>query len=230
MSSQNLVDLAIQFNDGGVQLMNQGRFINAIPYFHKALNHLKQVLGAQDGSKTSTDDLLTFQMAGAESASSKEQESFIFTTPITASRADQRTTMLMEEDTDTCLDSLVRFSFSLLFNLAVAMHIGGLDTPNMEVAERRVKKSLVFYELAYNMMQDERIHGLTETMAIINNIAQVHRVLGNPPKAHQCYEKLLSIMVYVTDCGGQLSVHQFDRFYENVLPALLPRAPVAQAA
>ena len=224
MAAPNTVDLAIHFNNVGAQLMQQGQFINAIPYFQKALNKVKEEMDVLEGTKQIWDgpETLSFHMADMD-AMNLEQDEFIFKSPIFVAA--------VEDGIDRFpFESLARFSFSLLYNLAVAMHVGGLGSQEKHVIERRIKKSLVFYELAYNMMQDEQIHGLTETMAIINNIAHVQTAVGNIGKSNQCYKSLLSIMVCVTDCGQQKSVLQFDRFYENALTALMPQAPVAEAA
>ena len=219
------IDHAIHFNNEGARMMSEHCFTKAIPHLQQALNHIKLQLAVTEAS-----DLLSGQIqfrvaSEAQTASAHEKEPFIFTCPIVVSRQMDWAGELTES-----YGSLVMFSFVVLYNLAVAMHMSALATKKVEVARRRLSKSLVFYELAYTMMQDEQIHGITETMAIINNIAQVQLALGDTNKAHGCYEKLLSILIYVTDCRDQHSVHHFESFFHNVLPAVLPAAPVAEAA
>ena len=230
MQSATSVDLAISFNDQGARFLAQARYSDAISHFQQALNHIKEELSAtQDAHPTSRSVcslLFFFGYVAQEKVTPPEHTEnsfFVFQRPMMVTRGASANSI-------DAFAPLVKFSFGLLYNLAVAMHLSALATTKAETKERRLKKSLLFYELAYSMMQDESIRGVTETVAILNNIGQIHGVMGNKDKAHQCSEKLFSILVFVTDCEEKHTVQDFDVFFQSVLPALLPHAPVAEAA
>ena len=230
MRSTTNVDLAINFNDQGAHYLAQASYSDAISHFQQALNHIKCELSATKDShpaSRSVCSLLFFfgyaaqgNVAPSENA---DNSFFVFQRPMMVTRGASPNSM-------DSFAPLVKFSFGLLYNLAVAMHLSALATTKAETKERRLKKSLIFYELAYSMMQDESIRGVTETVAILNNIGQIHSVMGNEDKARQCSEQLFSILVYVTDCEGKHTVQDFDVFFQSALPILLPHAPVAEAA
>ena len=72
------------------------------------------------------------------------------------------------------------------------------------------------------MLQDTGHDGATETMAIANNLGHVHLSVGDAIKARQCYEHLLSTIMFVTQAGeDRNSIQHFDGFFWSVQAMVL---------
>jgi hypothetical protein len=120
---------------------------------------------------------------------------------------------------------MMRVSFAILFNLAVAFHMNACQDFGKESSLRRLKKSIMLYEKAYNMMNNRRdvSRGCTlETMAILNNIAHAHEALGNTQQARRCYEIVLSSVFAIAYRGERSSVRRFELFLNNALGYIAP--------
>jgi len=223
--------MAIQLNKEGAQFLEAYTYDNAISSFQEALRLVKQELShAQEGVLADVaDDDVRFYFGLA--SSKPTDHGFVFQRPLLVDIHDtaQRATAIATINY-LSFASLVSFSFALLFNLAVAMHLSALLASPKASMHRRFKKSLIFYELAYSMMQDESIQKVTEITAILNNIGQIHCVLGNSLKAKECSQRLFGILVYIAHCQEKDTIQDFDSFFQSTLPIIMPHAPVAQAA
>ena len=98
--------------------------------------------------------------------------------------------------------------------------------------EARLKRALRLYEFAYHVQTKEQISlNNMQTMALVNNIGHIHRVLKNEEEASQCFQHLLSVIMYVVgDCGERESNDHLDGFLANVMPLILQQSPSASAA
>ena len=149
---------------------------------------------------------------------------FVFQSPILVGYA---ATACLDGPDD--FNSLVKFSAAILFNLALSYHLAAMvmprdTTPTKDRQARLLRKALTFYKLAYTMMQDTCNDGVTETMAISNNLGHVQLTVGDETKAQQCYEHLLSTIMFVSDAGGRNSVPHFDGFFQSVQTMVLGRS------
>ena len=71
---------------------------------------------------------------------------------------------------------------------------------------------------------------LMQTMAIINNIGQLHIALNNNEKAQQCFHNLLHTIVIIK-YGGEYEIsEEIDLFMVNALPHVLKNPAPACAA
>jgi hypothetical protein len=68
-------------------------------------------------------------------------------------------------------------------------------------------------------------------MAIANNLGQIHTALGDEEKSRQCFQHLLSSIMFLNQSGDRDSVEQMDGFIANIMPLILmgSSAPAAAA-
>jgi tetratricopeptide (TPR) repeat protein len=120
-------------------------------------------------------------------------------------------------------------SFMLLYNLALTHHLSALSGNN---SQKRLRKALSLYELAYTIQMTEDIQlTFLQSMAIANNLGQIHTALGDEEKSRQCFQHLLSSIMFLNESGDRDSVEQMDGFIANIMPLILmgSSAPAAAA-
>ena len=122
----------------------------------------------------------------------------------------------------------VKLSFIQLYNLALTHHLCALSRPNPEPF---LRKALSLYELAYTIHVSEDVElTILQSMAIVNNLGQLHSKLNDFEKSQQCFENLLTTLMFVKDCGEQDSQHMLDGFLSNVMSLILCSPKPAPAA
>lgn len=122
----------------------------------------------------------------------------------------------------------VKLSFIQLYNLALSHHLCALSKTNPEPF---LRKALALYELAYTIHVSEDIElTILQSMAIVNNLGHLHKELDDLDKSRQCFENLLTTLMFVKDCGEQDSNHMLDGFLSNVMPLILVGSKPAAAA
>jgi tetratricopeptide (TPR) repeat protein len=127
----------------------------------------------------------------------------------------------------SCYKHCVKLSFIQLYNLALANHLLALDGKQVP-DKKRLQTARGLYELAYTLQLTEMDiqPTLLQVMVIVNNLGQVHTALDNHDKARECFENLLSTLLFYVDCGGnndenhQDHREQLDGFLSNVLPLI----------
>ena len=93
-----------------------------------------------------------------------------------------------------------------------------------------LRKALQLYELAYAIQMQEGIDmTLTPTMIIMSNVGHIHKILGNNDNAMQCFQHLLSTLMFLVEAGERDMVWEFDGFFENILKTVYANAPAAAA-
>jgi tetratricopeptide (TPR) repeat protein len=141
-----------------------------------------------------------------------DNKPFVFQYPISI------TDNAIEEDVS--YGDLIELSFIQLYNLALCHHSSAFSSSHSVSAfQNRLQKALSLYELAYAITINEDFQPTAlQTMAIVNNIGHIHSALGHTDCASQCFENLLSTIMFVKDCGEQDSIEQgLDGFLSNAL-------------
>lgn len=94
---------------------------------------------------------------------------------------------------------LSELSVALMFNLALCHHLRALRTFSKPSDGANILGQAVsLYELAYEVQMQEDVELSIEcTMAIINNLGQLHQRLGDEGKASKCFSHLLSTLLFV---------------------------------
>lgn len=140
----------------------------------------------------------------------------------------------------------VMLSYVLLYNLALTHHLSAINakkSSNSKSVQKKLKKAVALYELAYQIQSNEGIQlSVLQTMAVVNNLGQIHALLGSMHKSQQCFESLLSAVMIVKDCGqhheqldeldASMAVlsNSMDGFLSNCLALMLPNNPVNSIA
>lgn len=219
----------VALNSQGIKSLRAKDFAGAIKTFSKAISDLKHFLADEHHGHSCHDFVFGFQMSQTEECESMEATDipFVFETPIKVSR--RRTRQAQEANLS---DMLKMLSFALVFNLAIAFHLGAIhhrsgNNANSSTTKKRLMKALAFYKLGLSMIQNEQLSlGIMESIAVANNQAHVYSLLGQAKKADECYQQVLSDIMYVADCGQQGEIPLFERFFAN---ATKP-SPTARAA
>mmetsp|Transcript_49998 Transcript_49998/g.121150 ORF Transcript_49998/g.121150 Transcript_49998/m.121150 type:complete len:476 (-) Transcript_49998:190-1617(-) len=147
------------------------------------------------------------------------------------------------------------FSLIALFNLAIGYHQRAIQAeaelanqshlPNnflhpveqKKADEERLfhlRKALSFYEMAYSVQMQEGIDmTLTPTMVIMSNVGQIHQTLGNTDHSVQCFQHLLSTLMFLVEAGEAQDLDdglfEFDSFFENILKTIYSHSPAPAA-
>jgi tetratricopeptide (TPR) repeat protein len=227
-----------RFNNEGVTLIESGLYDEAISEFSKGLTLVKKILALQ-GDDDEADEAETSAEPESQSPSyhfhkmqepkatnecgDQEEflsdETFIFRAPL----------YIQSRVTDhTSFTYYLESSFMLLYNLALTHHLSALSGKD---TQKRLQKALGLYEFAYTIQTTEDIQlTVLQTMAIANNMGQIHAALDDEVKSRQCFQHLLSSIMFVNDCGERDSVEQMDGFIANVMPLILMGASAPAAA
>eukprot|EP00934_Nitzschia_sp_Nitz4_P006010 Nitzschia sp. Nitz4//scaffold114_size70088//49341//49994//NITZ4_005983-RA/size70088-processed-gene-0.24-mRNA-1//1//CDS//3329533441//6000//frame0 len=123
----------------------------------------------------------------------------------------------------------LRTTLSLIatFNLAICHHRMAADS---QLNEGTLRKALRLYELAYAIQMHEGIDmSLSPTMIIMSNVGHIHKLLGNEENATECFQQLLSTLMFLVEAGERDVVSDFDGFFDNVMKTLYANAPAAAA-
>ena len=95
----------------------------------------------------------------------------------------------------------------LTFNMALAHHLHALQCRSSGVLERsKLQRVLRLYELAYRWQieeEDSQVESLLFTMAIANNLAEIHRTVSDREKHQKCLQHLLSTLMFIVDCNQE---------------------------
>ena len=128
--------------------------------------------------------------------------------------------------------SAVNTSAVVLFNLSIAHHLGGIQDGRL-FSVKKLQKAMIMYELCHQLF----VQGHVQTdalvvMVLLNNLGQIHAMLGSREKGCRYFERLLSLMMYVLmDGGKQYQGHEqvFEGFFQNVSSLLLSTDSAAAA-
>lgn len=242
--------IAIQMNNEGVELLKKSQYGPAISSFAIALANFKEMLVTDDDeTQSSTQDESTIRESWpgqssyftctsssdctlsphtTKSISSSEEmivldpnhRSIIFCRPIILSKKYDKNSM----------GAFNKYSFAIIFNIALAHHLGGMNCIKSRAA--KLRKALRLYEFAYSIhMQDNAQLQITYTLGMVNNLGHIRETLGEQQKAQQCFQQLLSTLMYVMQESGEKSCKgEWDIFLHNITHLVLRNTAMATAA
>jgi hypothetical protein len=238
--STRTAQTAMSHNNEGISHLEKQNFEAAAKSFSKGLSLIKRVLSSgewddltskvfRDSSSQITPVCQFYKLQGLDSSMAVDdeeerpdslgQEGFVFKEPI----------MILPQPLDIPGYSyFVKLSFIQLYNLALSHHLCALQKPNQEPF---LRKALSLYELAYTIHVSEDVElSILQSMAIVNNLGFLHRRLDNEEKANQCFDNLLTTLMFVKDCGEQDNRQMLDGFLSNVMSLILSGHKSAAAA
>jgi tetratricopeptide (TPR) repeat protein len=161
----------------------------------KTLIRQEQQLQSTRNPTFSLDQMIIFEMKGMKKdAEDNEDGTFVVRDPI---RISESSPFLAEAESSQMLGTVV------VFNLGLATHLAALK--QLSQADE-LRKATHLYECAFNLqtlnLQNSNNTVFVSTvlhLAIINNLAHAHYVRGNKARADDCYQHLLSTLMYVVD-------------------------------
>jgi tetratricopeptide (TPR) repeat protein len=224
----------MRLNNEGVQLLQTGSYTEAVKVFSQVLATVKGLLSEEnreqewsmEEGEAMAESVPFCHFKGPKCQMDFDEvntsgELFLFQRALVVDYDTSSSTMVH-------FNSLVKLSSISLYNLALSYHMGALE---MKTSRKMFRKALTFYELAHSIQTPEELDlGVLLTLAIVNNIGHIHSLLNNKSKAEQCFQHLLSTIMYVTDCGEGEALPQFDGFFSNVMNSVLKQQPSAPAA
>eukprot|EP00339_Tiarina_fusa_P006481 CAMPEP_0117034960 /NCGR_PEP_ID=MMETSP0472-20121206/24860_1 /TAXON_ID=693140 ORGANISM="Tiarina fusus, Strain LIS" /NCGR_SAMPLE_ID=MMETSP0472 /ASSEMBLY_ACC=CAM_ASM_000603 /LENGTH=259 /DNA_ID=CAMNT_0004744291 /DNA_START=63 /DNA_END=842 /DNA_ORIENTATION=- len=151
---------------------------------------------------------------------------FVYTTPL----------QITETAQFSSREATVGVSVAIMFNLALSHHLRALhqydEESTLQTRHFVLQQAIALYEVAYTILMQEGVDVLSveSTLAIINNLGQIHQAMRNQEKASRCFRHLLSTIVFVQSYGGgQEEVESTEVFVQSVSHLIL-RELVAPAA
>ena len=236
MTTSSAESLAISLNNQGVEFLNLGCYERAAECVSKALElvrgefcddrsrpvpwRTKGVAEAVPVPEYLFQDLTKSAKNEYRTSEGKEESSFVFDKPL-------HIVDPVSPPSSFCYEYLVSLSIMLLYNLALIHHLHGLESSE----SARLHKATALYELAYSVQINEDLSVSTlHTIAIVNNLGQIHEQLGEMARSHQYFRHVLTALMYAQNTGDkEVALHQVG-FVTNVLPLIFPQTKPAPAA
>ena len=130
-------------------------------------------------------------------------------------------------------DTCTAISAALIFNMALANHQLSsieLTTFGGAAAEERLERALRLYELAYNLQErNEVCLSPLFMMAIINNLGLIYQSLDQKDTAGNCFQHLLTTLMFVTDYEYGDGTVALDGFFRNTTHLISQPCPAPAA-
>lgn len=157
----------------------------------------------------------------SDEQSNSDNDIFLFRSPIVVNVAGEHATRAPPQ-------TLLKLTFVLVYNLALSYHLNALTT---KTCKTTLCKAMGYYAKAHGLQpsNDTELSVLL-SFAITNNIGHIHGYLGNIPKAQQCFQHLLNILMWTIECHGRnILPPQLDGLLRNIQMFIYPNcnAPAA---
>ena len=119
-------------------------------------------------------------------------------------------------------------SVLLIFNLALAHHLGGLEgTKKVGMLE----KAVYFYTLSQQMFAQQSLDTITFILAVTNNIGQIRKTLGQTEVADELFQRLLTTLIYLTEYDWDITnAFLLEGFFQNTTHLVLKKSHSAAGA
>jgi hypothetical protein len=199
----------IAMNNRGARSMTVGDLHSAIDHLSSALHTSRTSLPHIEQPNFSTFDVSVWMGEGYhimkatvendEMYQSLKSSDFIYSSPVQVPASDFSVLGLHVE---VALVSIV------VFNLALAHHLLAIQThthyPHLDrTGSQILAKAMKLYELAIRLQQDDatlcsaNFSGLF-ILSSLNNLGDVHRLLGDERASEYCYQQLQSLLMYLS--------------------------------
>lgn len=237
---------AISENNVAVFQIEAGQYQGAIENLSNTVRSFKHRLGETKGTheKSYSSSSVTIDGCMTETSPLTEMnaaETYLYQHPIRipANKNHDYTSDVFGTTYQEC--SMI--SCMIVFNLALAHHLEGMEQQKRELDEATVlaafQKARLLYEITLNLHRDVQKTASSRSrssqdvvfvLAVFNNLGLVHRRLQNGEASGKCFQHVLSTLMCLTDAGhsDRLS-SQLDGFFVNVT-SLISKTVVARAA
>lgn len=214
--------MAVDLSNSGVACLELGDYNAAVQALSRSLKYCHVIMDEAEDTEipiqTSLDACLQ------ASSSTKVQE---------PSSSRERYLYQQAARIPLCVGSNYRaavlVSTLVTFNLALAYQLTSMyKAAEPAQAQTLLMKAVKLYELAFSMQQEEGFDNNTLfTLATVNNLGLIHSQLNDRTAANQCFQYLLSTLLYLT--GSSNGSELFDGFFRNA-HAMIPKSESAPAA
>jgi tetratricopeptide (TPR) repeat protein len=228
----------IKLNNRGVTYLENGRFEAAVDMFCKALESSKQLLHDDESDAEMQESCEIRQTPCTvesleEAASSRPchfqemKDDMITTQPYPQNFIFRKPFRMPMQGYIEYSD--VQYSVTCMFNLALCHHLWAHESTDSAMASLEISTRL--YELSYSLLMttEEELLAIF-SLAIVNNLGQIHKALENTRKAEQCFEHLLSTLMFFCEMGEFEIIGSLDGFLSSVIPLMLTDPLTALAA
>jgi tetratricopeptide (TPR) repeat protein len=105
--------------------------------------------------------------------------------------------------TNASFQSAATLSTAITFNLALTYHISVSTETTEQEQRKRLDKSQQLYVIAWKVLGEVEQSSVRFTAAIINNLGQVRKAMGEDQSATHCFQHLLRIVMYTVESYSQ---------------------------
>ena len=120
-----------------------------------------------------------------------------------------------------------KLSMVVMYNLALSFHLCALA----QGCTARLTRARTLYELAFQMHLEESCEvTLLYSLALMNNLGLVYRLLNDSERSNQCFQHLLATMMFLLESEEAHKIKQWDGLMSNVLGLIFTDHAVAAAA
>jgi hypothetical protein len=128
------------------------------------------------------------------------------------------------EPPDNSRFSLDQFSFITLYNVTLCTHLTAMTSRSRQ----QLQKSLQLWEMIYSLQWRDGLNlESVHTLAILNNMGQAHRLLGNEASSTKCYQNIERALTVLRERKEEVV---FGGFFMYTAQLMLNPSQVASAA
>jgi tetratricopeptide (TPR) repeat protein len=211
MGSSSDAKLTVKLNNTSAALISSGDYDRAISRLHNALVLAnKQVLENASESHGSPLDV-TLDRCMAQS-------------PLTCDDGNDKTerslflyqhAIYLPNDAPLCYRTSVLVSVIIIFNLALAHQLLAAKKQSNK-RSKYLRKAAKLYALAHSLYHEKNDFedSVVFSLASVNNLGLIYHELHDMRTAELCFQRLLSTLMFLVDCG-EGNVSQFEGFFQN---------------
>ena len=208
----------IEQNNIAVAVMKTGNYSRAVSVFSAALKAHQQQLSmvllgtndSSDGASESSIDNCILESKRYYAFEVEGNEQYMYSQGI----------FLLPDVKSKCIPSVI------IFNLALAYNLFALQSTQRS---HLLEKSIRLYELAYNSQREASAANALFTLATLNNLGLIHKALGQSEMSSQCFDHLLSVVMFLVDSKTCHHLDYIDGFLRNITMAGSKVFPAAAA-
>jgi tetratricopeptide (TPR) repeat protein len=121
----------------------------------------------------------------------------------------------------------VTLSVSLVFNLALAHHLCGLEGTKKA---GMLEKAVHFYTLSQQLFAQQHLDTMSFILAVTNNIGQIRNTLGQTEVADELFQRMLTTLLYLNEYDWDTKEFSLEGFFRNTTHLVLKNSHTAKAA
>lgn len=214
--------IAVDLSNSGVACLEHGDYNAAVQALSRALKYCHLIMDEATDSVAPINASLDACLQASRSANAQVQ-----TSP--CERYLYQHAARIPLNVGSNYRAAVLVSTLVTFNLALAYQLmSTYKAADPTEAQILLMKAVKLYELAFSMQQEEGFdNNALFTLATVNNLGLIHSQLNDRTAANQCFQYLLSTLLYLTDSSN--SNELFAGFYRNA-SSMIPKSESAPAA